>query len=170
MGELIQSPPQDLGTGSIYRQGIGADDEGVRIGQIILPNGALVDEGTSRHYGQVQSDAAAPSEKLLRQTRSMLDKSGHTYQEGLIWTTDAAFRETPERVRTYQGKGVLAVEMELSALFAVGKFHGIAVAGLLVVSDEISALTWKPGFKSKDFKAGRHAAASTVQNLIATMI
>jgi purine-nucleoside phosphorylase len=148
----------------------GAVAKGVHIGHIILPSGALVDEGTSRHYGHVQSDAAAPSDKLLRQTRTMLDKSGYTYQEGLIWTTDAAFRETPEKVRTYQGKGVLAVEMELSALFVVGKFHGVAVLGLLVVSDEISALNWKPGFKSKDFKAGRHAAASTVQKLIATLI
>jgi len=148
----------------------GAVAKHVRIGNIILPNAALVDEGTSRHYGQSLSDPATPSEKILQQTRNILDQSGQPYQEGLIWTTDAAFRETPQKVRIYQDNGVLAVEMELSALFSVGKFHGVAVVGLLVVSDEISTLTWKPGFKSKTFKAGRHAAANVVQKLVETLI
>jgi len=147
----------------------GAVAKQIRIGNIVLPSGAWVDEGTSRHYGQTQAEIVTPSEHLLQQTRNILVQSGHPYQEGLIWTTDGAFRETPEKVRTYQDKGVLAVEMELSALYSVGKFHGVAVAGLLVVSDEVAMLTWKPGFKSKTFKAGRQAAANAVQQLAATI-
>ncbi len=154
----------------IFMGWCGAVAEGIQIGNIILPDSALVDEGTSRHYGQSRSDPAAPSEKLLQKTKNILEEIGQPYQEGLIWTTDAAFRETPEKVKIYQEKGVLAVEMELSALFSVGKFHGVKVAGLLVVSDEISTLTWKPGFKSKSFKKGRQAAVNTVQRLVEIII
>lgn len=148
----------------------GAVAEQVRIGDIIIPSGALVDEGTSRHYGQMQAEVATPSENLLRRVRDIFSDTGPSYQEGLIWTTDAAFRETPEKVRAFQDQGVLAVEMELSALFTVGAFHGVEVVGLLVVSDEISTLTWKPGFKSKTFKAARHTAAHVVQQLVETLI
>jgi purine-nucleoside phosphorylase len=154
----------------IFMGWCGAVAKEVQIGDIVLPSGSLVDEGTSRHYGQSPSDTATPSQKLLQQTRKKLAESGQPYQEGLIWTTDAAFRETPEKVRAFQAKGVLAVEMELSALFAVGKFHGAEVVGLLVVSDEVSTLTWKPGFKSRTFKAGRLAVVNTVQRLVEALI
>ena len=154
----------------IFMGWCGAVAKDIHIGNIILPAGALVDEGTSQHYGQSRSDPAEPSEKLLQKTKNILEEIGQPYQEGLIWTTDAAFRETPAKVKTYQDKGVLAVEMELSALFSVGKFHGVSVAGLLVVSDEISTLTWKPGFKTNSFKKGRQAAADTVQRLVEALI
>ncbi len=76
-----------------------------------------------------------------------------------------AFRETREAVVSFQERGVLAVEMELSALLSVGMFHDVDVSALLVVSDELSSLTWKPGFKSDRFKQGRNDAASIVNKL-----
>ncbi len=154
----------------IFMGWCGAVARHVQIGDIILPSSAIVDEGTSRHYGQLLADTAIPSKILLQQTGNTLAETGLAYQEGQIWTTDGAFRETPEKVKSYQAKGVLAVEMELSALFSVGKFHGVEVVGMLVVSDEVSALTWKPGFKSKAFKTGRRMAADAVQQLVETLI
>ena len=154
----------------IFMGWCGAVIKQVQIGDIIIPSGALVDEGTSRHYGQMPSEVATPSGQLLGRTRDIFIATGQSYHEGLIWTTDAAFRETPEKVKAFQAQGVLAVEMELSALFAVGKFHGVEVVGILVVSDEISTLTWKPGFKSKSFKAARHTAAKAMQQLVETLI
>jgi len=35
----------------------------------------------------------------------------------------------------------------------------VAVAGLLVVSDELAGLTWRPGFSSPAFRRARSAAA-----------
>lgn len=154
----------------IFMGWCGAVAKHVQIGNIILPSASLVDEGTSRHYGQSSSDTAHPSKKLRQQTRNILVEIGHPFQEGLIWTTDGAFRETPAKVRAFQAKEVLAVEMELSALFSVGEFNGVEIVGLLVVSDEVSTLTWKPGFKSKTFKAGRRAAANSVQQLVEALI
>ena len=79
-----------------------------------------------------------------------------------VLTTDAVFREIPEKVVNYQKRGVLAVEMELSALFTVGKSYGVDMAGILVVSDELSTLKWKPGFKTDDFKKGRMAVTDII--------
>ena len=148
----------------------GAVAEHVQIGHIILPGGALVDEGTSRHYRQPVFEPVAPSKDLLKITRNVLTSANTAFHEGLIWTTDAPFREMPQTVTAFKARGVLAVEMELSALLSVGKFHGIEVAGLLVVSDELSSLTWKPGFKSEAFKKGRQTAAETVKQLIKVLI
>lgn len=140
----------------------GAVFEDVRIGDIIIPTGAMIDEGTSRHYRENQEGISRPSPEMVRRIRGALGASAAGVHEGLIWTTDAVFRETKEKVLFYQSKGVLAVEMELSALFTVAAFHGVELGGILVVSDELSQLTWKPGFKSPQFKAARMAAGNAV--------
>ena len=110
-------------------------------------------------------DIVPPSNLILQKTRQTLDSNRMTYHVGPVWTTDAAFRETREAVLSFQDKGILAVEMELSALLSVGMFHGVDVGALLVVSDELSSLTWKPGFKSEQFKQARKDAAMIVMKL-----
>jgi uridine phosphorylase len=143
----------------------GAISKEVHIGDLIVPNGALVDEGTSLHYLRKGMDIVQPSNLIMGKTRQILKSTRKPHHEGLVWTTDAAFRETREAVLSFQKKGILAVEMELSALFSVGAFHGVDVSGLLVVSDELSSLIWKPGFKSEQFKQARKNAAMLVMKL-----
>ncbi len=71
--------------------------------------------------------------------------------EGRVWSTDAPFRETVKKVIHYQQAGALAVDMETSALFTVASFRGILMAVALVVSDELSSLTWVHGFRDRGF-------------------
>lgn len=149
----------------IFMGWCGAVSEDVHIGDIIVPNGALVDEGTSLHYSQKTMDIVPPSKLILENSRKALELIRMTYHEGLVWTTDAAFRETREAVISFQERGILAVEMEMSALLSVGLFYDVDVSGLLVVSDELSSLTWKPGFKDERFKQGRTDAAGAVKKL-----
>ena len=143
----------------------GAISKDVHIGDMLVPKGALVDEGTSLHYQRKTMEIVPPSNPILEKTRQTLKSTRITYHEGLVWTTDAAFRETREAVLSFQEKGILAVEMELSALFSVGLFYGVDVSGLLVVSDELSSLTWIPGFKSDRFRQGRKDTAGIVKKL-----
>jgi uridine phosphorylase len=143
----------------------GGVSKDVHIGDMILPTGAMVDEGTSLHYLRKTMDIVPPSNVILEKTRQVLESARMTCHEGLVWTTDAAFRETREAVISFQARAVLAVEMELSALLSVGSFQGVHVSGLLVVSDELSSLTWKPGFKSERFRKGRKDAAGIVKKL-----
>ena len=122
----------------------GAISHDVKIGDIIIPTGAIIDEGTSKHYHQGDDAISQPSSYILKNTKEALKKTGLAFHEGLVWSTDAIYRETCEKVKCYQEKDVLAVEMELSALFTVGKFRDVQVGGILVVSDELSTFKWQP--------------------------
>ncbi len=77
---------------------------------------SLRDEGTSYHY-------LAPSEFVsLRSDLHSLAEAIMDATPGLIqggsWTTDAPYRETAEAIKTNTESGLLAVEMEASALYA----------------------------------------------------
>jgi uridine phosphorylase len=146
----------------IYIGSCGAVSPEIKIGDIIIPSGSFIDEGTSRLYQSEENDFAEPALELTEALKRTAERMNIHCRSGRIWTTDAAFRETPEKVRYYQSRHALAVEMELSALFTVGRLRGVEVAGILVVSDELSALEWKPGFKTDDFKKGRMAAIGMI--------
>ena len=90
--------------------------------------------------------------------KSAVIAAGEAFHAGKVWTTDAPYRETEAKVREYGSQGILAVEMEMSALFTVARFRGVALAGLLVVSDELSNLTWRHGLRDNRFRRNRHKA------------
>jgi uridine phosphorylase len=140
----------------------GALSPRVQIGEIVVPTGAFIDEGTSRHYEVTDSGIAAPSHQMLGGITQILKYHGLPFHRGVIWTTDAVYRETPEKIEAYQSQNVLAVEMEISALFTVGHFRKVDVAGILVVSDELSSGTWKPGFNEHRFKRTRKKVCEVV--------
>jgi purine-nucleoside phosphorylase len=143
----------------------GSVAEGVHIGDIVIPNGGIVDEGTSPHYHVAAGNISRPSAVLLQGLRDLLKKLSIQFHEGLVWTTDGAFRETPEKVLRFRKRHALAVEMEMSGLFSVAACLKVEVAGVLVVSDELSSLTWNPGFRSEAFNKGRASAALVVDKL-----
>jgi len=53
------------------------------------------------------------------------------------------FPETREKVSRYGKMDILAVEMEMSALFTVAVYRKISLGGLMVVSDELATSKWK---------------------------
>jgi uridine phosphorylase len=127
----------------------------VKVGDILLPHSALIDEGTSRHYAEPGETLAYPSPRVQGKLETILNDLKLSYHRCRVWSTDAIFRETRQKVRAHQSRGIGAVEMELSALFTVAKFRGVDIGGVLVVSDELSALQWAPGFKTAQFKQAR---------------
>lgn len=143
----------------------GAISPQVEIGDIIVPTGAIIDEGTSPGYGATLMDTAYPSKALNRRITSALAARGREFHEGGVWSTDAIYRETPEKVTRFQARNALAVEMELSALFTVGRFRGIQVGAVLVVSDELTTLSWKPGFKDARFSRTRKMIIEVIKDL-----
>ncbi len=143
----------------------GAVSKKVKIGDIIVAIGAVIDEGTSRHYNANGHDLACPSGQLLEKTKSVFRDYDLSFHEGLVWSTDAIYRETREKVEHFQQKGVLAVEMELSALFTVGSCRNVEVTGILVVSDEVATYKWRTGFKKRDFKKTRRAVVEVISIL-----
>lgn len=139
----------------------GAISDTVGIGDLVLPTSALVDEGTSRHYLEKAREPAA-SPAVVQRLRDASASQGIPTHRGVVWTTDAIYRETSEKVLFFRDHGALAVEMECSALFTLGAFRAVEVAALLVVSDDLSTLQWNPGFKDPRFARGRAAACRVI--------
>jgi uridine phosphorylase len=142
----------------------GAITATVAIGDLVLPTSALIDEGTSRHY-LPEPRESSPSSALTRKISGGCAAEGVGVHVGAVWTTDAPYRETPDKLLAFQRRGALAVEMEVSALFSVAAFRRVEAAALLVVSDELSSLMWTPGFKDPRFTRGREAACNIVGRL-----
>ncbi len=83
-----------------------------------------------------------------------------------MWTTDAVYRENRSRMQGLVRQGALGVEMEASALFAVGAYRGVRVASLLVVSDELAGDAWKPGFRDPGFLDGVREGLKAVADVM----
>lgn len=133
----------------------------LKIGDLVLPTTTLSTEGTSRHY-PLDRQLPDPDPGLYGVLRHLLEISDNRWQEGPVWSTDGFYRETVQLVRRYQTQGVLGVDMEMAALFTLGRFRQVPVAGLLVVSDELATLKWNPGYRSERFRRARDQAARLV--------
>jgi len=62
--------------------------------------------------------------------------------------------QTLEEVRHYQAEGVLCVEMEAAALFAVAEVRGLQLASAFVISDSLAELVWEPRFRHPAVEEG----------------
>nr|ADQ54413.1 purine or other phosphorylase family protein [uncultured marine crenarchaeote E37-7F] len=122
---------------------VGTLTENIGRGEIILPNKALRDEGTSFHY-QKPSRYAYPNKVILNYTRRFLKENNISFHEGGTWTTDAPFRETHEKVKQFFAEGCLCVEMEASALFSIAHFRKKQIGGLFIAEDSVAGETWNP--------------------------
>jgi uridine phosphorylase len=126
----------------------GALHNGLEAGDLVLCSAAFPGEGTSRHYFDKPGVALA-SEMLKNQTSKFLAEKEIDYKTAKAWTTDAPFRETPEKLEYYTGQGADVVEMEASALYHVATFRQIELLALFVIGDSISDGKWKPHFYDK---------------------
>ena len=68
------------------------------------------------------------------------------YALGTSWTTDAPYRETYEEVEKYRKEGVLTVEMEAAAIFAVTKYLNVEAGALFTISDYLCEEEWQLHF------------------------
>lgn len=117
----------------------------LRVGGIVLCNRALRDEGTSHHY-LPPGRFAKPSASLTDKLRTALVRGGTPHAIGSTWTIDAPYRETVAEIRRYRSRGILTVEMEASAVFAIAHLRHCESAALFVISDHLDEEGWEPRF------------------------
>ena len=115
------------------------------IGDLVVCTEAVRDEGVSHHYVPA-SRTIAPSTELTERLRRALEEEAVAFTVGPTWTIDTPYRETIDEVRHYQADGVLTVEMEAAALFAVGVHRGVDVAAAFVISDLLTEDRWHGQF------------------------
>lgn len=152
-----------MGAGKILAFGCcGSLQPDLKVGHLVIPTDALSEEGTSTHYPLPKGALTKASEKIVQLCQVQCREKNFRFAAGKIWTTDALFRETRKKVGSYSAKGLLAVDMEMSALFTVAAYRKVHLGGLMVVSDELGTLKWKTGFLNPFFWLASKRAAQMV--------
>lgn len=121
-----------LGVDNIISVGMfGAFGDGVNSGDILVPDKAFVEEGTSLHYYS-SIDFSESSIKLHDDAISKI----YGAKTMPIVSTDAVYRQTFYKEKLWRNKGAVGVDMETSALFSVGRHLGVNVVSILIASDK----------------------------------
>ena len=123
----------DLGARRIVRVGTcGALANGLALGELIVADGVLAEDGTSRALGA--EGTLRPDEGL----RAALAAAAPGARSGLVVSSDLFYDPDPERAPAWARAGALAVEMEAATLLAVAERRGVAAAIVLAVSDVVA--------------------------------
>ena len=135
------------------------------VGDLVLCTGAVRDEGVSHHY--LPTDAAVTPDPALTQALGAALASRGVVRSGMTWTIDAPYRETVAEVKHYQDAGVLTVEMEAAALFAVATVRRVPIASAFSISDLLTRMTWEPRFDAPELHGGLAALADAAISVLA---
>ena len=112
----------------------GVADE-IQLGDIVLPTASVRDEGASRHY--LQGDTPAlPNFKVQRVIAQAAREMGLKTRSGVLKTTDYRMWEFDQDFsQLLKEQKVVAIDMEISAIFSVGYALRKPVGAAMLVSD-----------------------------------
>ena len=119
----------------------GVLDGSIEDSQIIIPNSAIRDEGLSYHYIPA-SDEIEVNSKYVSEFINLLDEINMKYTIGKVWTTDAIYRETREKMKRRKAQGCVCVDMECSAMAAVAKFRNKEIFHFFYAEDNLDSDEW----------------------------
>jgi uridine phosphorylase len=125
---------------------------------VVLIDRALRDEGTSYHYLP-----PVPYSRLHPWLRELIgehwDQSRLALYVGDSWTTDAPFRETEAMLAWGREQGLLAIEMEAAALYALAAVKHYSIICFAHVTNQMAQ-------KEGDFEKGSANGSLTMLTLI----
>jgi uridine phosphorylase len=122
----------DIGVRTFLRLGTVMSLEPVELGDFVIADGAVREEATSAGYVPPGYPAVGDFE-LGRALRAAADDAGLPWHAGLVCSCDGFYTEmlgAHERHDRLRKLGVLALDMETSAVLAVGRALGSRAASL----------------------------------------
>lgn len=144
--------------------GGGVLDRNIEVGQILVVDGAIRDEGFSYQY-IAPSRVIYTNPEITDKIGKYLDENCIPFLRGLTWTTDAIFRETADRISRRKGEGAKIVEMEQAGCIAVAQFRGFAYGALIYGGDDLSGEEWS-GRNWNSREGIRHDLVMLCKNLV----
>jgi uridine phosphorylase len=134
-------------------------------GDIVVVTEAIRDEGTSDHYLAPEIKVHS-SETLRERLISRLKENKINHYVGPVWTTDAVYRETRGEFLKFRGHGVLAVNMETSAIFALAKYRNVDAVSAQVISDILTESGWSQAFGTEPVLEARKSLMNSILEAI----
>lgn len=125
----------------------GAINKRLKVGNIVIAQGACTNSNYSYQYGLRGTFSAICSFDLLRRAVLAAEARGYSYEVGNIFSTDIFYNEQPVW-KDWAQMGCLGVEMESYALYcnaarasnangAQGVGHDVKALGIFTVSDSL---------------------------------
>lgn len=125
------------GVKTIIRVGsAGAYSKDLHIGDLVLAQGACTDSNYADQYGLDGMFAPIGDFELLRKAADSCESMGFNYKVGNVVSSDLFYRENPN-TKGWIKMGVLAVEMEVAALYMNAARSGNKALGILTISDHL---------------------------------
>lgn len=118
----------------------GAIQEHIAMGDVVIPNAAVRDEGTTNYYAPKKYPAVSDY-RVVSALTAAARSAGNTVHTGIVRTTDGfyASQRIEKYVQRYHDLGVLSVEQEVAAILTVASARGCyAGAALLVIGNLVT--------------------------------
>lgn len=114
----------------------------VKIGDVVIPNGAVRMEGTGNHYLPYEFPAV-PDFEMLKALEAAAVKLGYSYNVGITITKDSYYTEAEPETKpvyeelkkawdSYVAGGATNTSMECSVLFLIGASLGIRTSSVMI--------------------------------------
>jgi uridine phosphorylase len=139
--------------------GLKLANKALDLGNFVFPDNAISEEGTSKLYGATSELIPAEKHSLQisfeKQFSEYFKKNNlpsPIFHHGAMWTTDAPYRETVEKVMHYSLQGAISVDMEYSALLQLCSYYKASLTSAFVITDTLTD-EWIPGFSSPQVKS-----------------
>lgn len=125
------------GVKTIIRVGsAGSIKEDLHVGDLVLVEGACTNSNYGSQYELPGTFAPIAEFNLLRGAADACDRFGYRYKVGNVLSSDTFYTENPHNDK-WMNMGVLAIEMEASALYMNAARCGKRALVILTVSDHI---------------------------------
>ncbi|TCL68480.1 uridine phosphorylase [Hydrogenispora ethanolica] len=123
-----------IGVTTLIRIGsCGALQNDLRVGDLIIPSGAVRNEGTSDAY-IARDYPALPDPLLLTGLLQTARRLGYPFQCGLVRSHDSFYTDREAAIDRYWAeRGILASDMESAPLMVIGGLRKLRTASLLNV-------------------------------------
>ncbi len=139
----------------------GALQSTIAIGDLIIPTAACRGEGTSQRYAPLQFPAVAHPDIV-----NALQRTAPDAYKGIVWTDDSFYVSNVEYWNSF---GILAVEMECSALFTVSLLKKVRTGAILAVDGNLLLGTCKSERKTRTEEVPEKAREGIKREIVAAL-
>jgi DeoD family purine-nucleoside phosphorylase len=108
---------------------------GLKTGELVIATASCPTDGATRTYLHGEGYAPAADFELTRALVDAAAAAGIETRTGLVASVDVFYNPDADYAQRWRDRGVLAFEMEASALFYLATRSGVAAACALTVSD-----------------------------------
>ncbi|QDG51145.1 uridine phosphorylase [Persicimonas caeni] len=138
MAAFVAHPLCQMGTQLVVQTGyFGGLSPTVDYGDVLLVTHADCHDGVAPSYVSCPPDGYAAEPGLLARMRRICTRKELPFAQGKVISTDAVLTEDLAKIRRWQERGFVGVDMETATTFSVAHAYGSQAVAILNLSDHL---------------------------------